>query len=376
VKKKVYYWSPYLSQIATPKAVINSAESINRYNKKFESIIINFFGEFNEFVNLNYKSNLKFLNYYKFNFLKFLPSKGKILSRISFLIIFLMGFFPLKKLLRIDKPDYLIIHLITSLPLILIIFFNFQTKFILRISGYPKMNYFRKLLWKIAFKKITIITCPTLNTMNYLKNLNLTDSSKFKLLYDPIINVHEINKQKKQNIDYENYFLAVGRLTKQKNFIFLCKVFKEIVKEDSSVKLLIAGTGEQKNLIRKYINKNKLSKNIILLGYKKNIFPFFKNANGFILTSLWEDPGFVLMEASFCRTLVLTADTWPGPVELIKNNVNGFIYKSNDMQSFLENFNKINNKNKNFKYIKLNNMRICKNFTIFNHYKQLCEVII
>ena len=110
--------------------------------------------------------------------------------------MFFLGFFPLKKVLKFNRPDYIIIHLITSLPLVLLIFFKFKTKFILRISGYPRMNFFRKLLWKIFFKKIYLITCPTNNTLNYIKQLNLVDESKLKLLYDPIIEISKINKKK------------------------------------------------------------------------------------------------------------------------------------------------------------------------------------
>ena len=110
-----------------------------------------------------------------------------------------MSFFPLKKILKKNEPDYLIIHLITSLPLILLILFNFETKFILRISGYPKMNFLRRFLWRLAFKKIHLITCPTKNTLNYIKSLDLADDSKIKLLYDPIINIKEINKKKTKN---------------------------------------------------------------------------------------------------------------------------------------------------------------------------------
>ena len=51
------------------------------------------------------------------------------------------NFFKLKKYLDKNNPDFLIIHLLTSLPLILLILFKFKTKFILRISGYPKMNF-------------------------------------------------------------------------------------------------------------------------------------------------------------------------------------------------------------------------------------------
>ena len=58
------------------------------------------------------------------------------------------------------------------------------------------MNFLRKFLWKIAFKKIYLITCPTNNTLNYIRDLNLVDPSKLKLLYDPIIRVKEINKKK------------------------------------------------------------------------------------------------------------------------------------------------------------------------------------
>ena len=97
-------------------------------------------------------NKIKLLNLFKINLVKFLPSEGKSEVDFHFFDVF-NRFFPLKKILKINKPDYLIIHLITSLPLVLLIMFNFKSKFILRISGYPRMNLFRKMLWKKAFKK-------------------------------------------------------------------------------------------------------------------------------------------------------------------------------------------------------------------------------
>ena len=196
-QKKIYYWSPFLSPIATCKAVINSASSLVKFGKIYETYILNFFGEFSNFDNEIKKNKVKLLNYFNFNFAKFLPYRGKIKSRVSFLLLFILGIYPLFRFLKKDKPEYLIIHLITSLPLILLIFFNFETRFILRISGYPRMNIFRKILWQIALKKIYLVTCPTKNTLEYIKSLNLIDSSKIKLLYDPIIIVNEITKKKK-----------------------------------------------------------------------------------------------------------------------------------------------------------------------------------
>ena len=46
-KTSIYYWSPFLTPIATCKAVINSAYSLNKFGKDFDATIMNFFGEFN-----------------------------------------------------------------------------------------------------------------------------------------------------------------------------------------------------------------------------------------------------------------------------------------------------------------------------------------
>jgi glycosyltransferase involved in cell wall biosynthesis len=285
-----------------------------------------------------------------------------------------MSFFPLKKILKKNEPDYLIIHLITSLPLILLILFNFKTKFILRISGYPKMNFLRKFLWRKAFKKIYLITCPTNNTLNYIKSLNLVDDSKLKLLYDPVINIKEINKKKDEKIDSKDYFLSIGRLTKQKNFMFLCEGFKNLVKENNQLKLVIAGNGEDDKKIRSFIKKNKLKDNIILLGYVDNIYPYFVNSKGFILTSLWEDPGFVLIEAFFCKKPILSSNSWPGPVELINHLENGFVFENKNLESFIQKFRDFDNY-KDIRLITLNGLKTSKKFTLFSHYKNLNKLL-
>ena len=96
-----------------------------------------------------------------------------------------------------------------------------------------------------------------------------------------------------------------------------------------------------KNKILDYINRNNLKKNIFLLGHVENIFPYFVNAKAFILTSLWKDPGFVLVEAYFSRTLILSSNSKPGPSELIKNNLNGIVYNQDDIIDFQLKFEKV-----------------------------------
>ena len=193
LKKNIFYWSPFLVNIATPRAVVNSAYSMQKFSNEYNCSILNFFGEFNIFNEETRKKKINLINKFNPLILKFLPKEGKLFSRISFIIIFLISFIPLKKLILKEKPDFFIMHLITSLPLFLLLIFNFKTKFILRISGLPKLGFFRKILWRISLKKVYCVTCPTNNTLNYIKSLNIVNSKKLKLLYDPIINVKEIS---------------------------------------------------------------------------------------------------------------------------------------------------------------------------------------
>ena len=250
--KKIYYWCPFLSHVATINNVLNSAISLAKYEKNFQISLLDTIGEWQfareklayNGVGIEKLTNLKFNNY-KTGFLK---------SRFYLIFLFIFNFFPLITKLRIKKPDFIIIHLLTSLPLIILYFFKFETKFILRISGLPKLNIFRKFLWKLISKKIYLVTCPSNETLNDLKNLNIFDKQKVVLLEDPIINVGHIQKLKKnftQNFDKKEYFLNIGRLTKQKNQILLIELFKVIKDNNKNFILYILGDGEEKKNLKK-----------------------------------------------------------------------------------------------------------------------------
>ena len=382
LKNKIFYWSPFLVPIATPKAVVNSAIAMQKFGKDYDCSIINFFGEFNSFKSDLDNNNVKLIHYFGRHLLAFFPKYGKLKSRLSFMVIFILSFFPLKKLILTKKPDFLIIHLITSLPLILLILFRFKTKFILRISGLPKLNLFRKFLWKLALKKIYMVTCPTISTAEYIKSLNLLPEEKIRVLFDPIINIKKTNLKKREIINLpfskDKYFFAAGRLTKQKNFIFLCNVVKNMIISEPNFKLVIAGDGEDKNEILSFIKKYHLEKNIFLIGYVDNIFPYILSSEAFILSSLWEDPGFVLVEAGYCRVPVISSNCPQGPKEIIKDGVNGILFNSNDVKDFLKCFKKLKdiiyNKEKKNKLI-LNNLLMTKKFSTFSHFLSLKKIL-
>ena len=193
---KIFYWSPFLSNIATINAVIKSVQSIIKYNKSkiFKPYLIDSLGEWSK-PDANFE-NIKIIRLYEKNIYKLLPKGGYIKSRFSQISIFFLCFFKLKKLILKERPTYLIAHLLVSLPMLLFYIFNFETKLIIRISGTPKLNFVRKYFWKLLSKKIYKVTCPTISSYNKLVEFNIFDREKLEILYDTILYIKEINKKK------------------------------------------------------------------------------------------------------------------------------------------------------------------------------------
>ena len=82
-----------------------------------------------------------------------------------------------------------------------------------------------------------------------------------------IDNKHKrIYKKKGKNNDKfivnenQNFFVAAGRLTKQKNFIYLIKEFKKFCNIYPEEKLIIFGEGELKNELVNEIKKKIFTK--------------------------------------------------------------------------------------------------------------------
>ena len=79
--------------------------------------------------------------------------------------------------------------------------FNFKTRFILRISGYPKLNLVRKKFWKIISNKLYKITCPTKELMKKLNLMKIFPKEKIFFLQDAIINLDKFYPLKKINFE-------------------------------------------------------------------------------------------------------------------------------------------------------------------------------
>ena len=372
--KKIYYWGPFIeNRIATVNAIYNSVIGINKFSKTAEAKIVNSIGEWNFKIS---SSNENFFINSNFNLFNKLPKYSFIKSRLSYLIIFCVCFFGLKKLLLKDKPDFFIAHLIVSLPLILFKLFNFDTKLIIRISGKPKLNFLRKFVWKYTSSKVYRIFCPTEKTRELLIEKNIFDEKKIFVLCDPIIYLKKFREYKKDNELNDtfraNNIILVGRLTKQKNFDLIIDAYKTN-NYLRSHKIFIFGDGENKMYLKKKIEQNKLQNKIFIMKYENNIYKYMIQSKLFILTSLWEDPGFVLIESGMCNLNIISSNCPSGPEEIItKEESGGYLFVNNNLNDLNKKINEFFSEHE----FQLDKKKIflkkrLKKFTIFNHTNSL-----
>jgi len=131
----------------------------------------------------------------------------------------------------------------------------------------------------------------------------------------------------------EKVLLSVGRLVPWKGFKELIEVMPDILQEIPEVKLMIVGSGPQKEELEKTIVELDLQEKIILMGQlsKKEVLEYMKKSDIFVLNTRYEGFAHLLLEASNTRVPIVTTNIGGNP-ELIKNNQEGVLIEPNDKE--------------------------------------------
>jgi glycosyltransferase involved in cell wall biosynthesis len=136
--------------------------------------------------------------------------------------------------------------------------------------------------------------------------------------------------------------LSIGSLNKNKNHALLINTFAEIVKSKSALHLYIIGEGKEQDVLKKQIKELKLEQKITLLGLldHKYISEWMKAADIFILPSRNEGTPNSLLEA-MASGLPVIASQVGGIPELIQENIDGLLFKSDSKDDLKEKLHKL-----------------------------------
>ncbi len=209
----------------------------------------------------------------------------------------------------------------------------FKKKIIVRLNSSPT-GWLKNSLKKKIFKKIySLSSLIIVNSQEFKKEIKKKLNLKSICIYNPldkkkIIKKAKINYKKSPfKIKNSLKLISIGRLVDQKDHLTLLRSINNI-KNKIKVELILIGQGKNKILINDYIKINKLEKNIKILGYKKNPYPFIKYSDVLVLTSKYEGLPNVLLEAITLKKFVISSNCPTGPKEILDNGKGGMLFKT------------------------------------------------
>ena len=246
----------------------------------------------------------------------------------------------LRKLFKREKVKTLILNLSTDLK---------AAGLAARLAGVENIIYRRgsaipirdtilnRLIFKYIVTEIIANSEETKRTI-LMNNPRLFDDNKIRIIYNGIdLEEHQKTKSKLlyQRTDGEIILGNAGRLSEEKGHIYLLELARVLKEKEIKFKLLIAGTGKLRYRLNKIVRSYKIEKEVKFLGFVKNIKSFNQSIDIFLLTSLWEGFGYVIVEAMAEEKPVIAFDI-RSSAEIIDQGQTGFLVEKGNIEELAE----------------------------------------
>lgn len=183
------------------------------------------------------------------------------------------------------------------------------------------------LLWKMSQwldkHYIQVLLCPSKFLFRIVSELGYTN-----MQYLP----HFSSMGNRKSIVMKNdQILYVGRLVEIKGIFSLIKAFKIVLNKYPNMKLLIIGSGPEKNNLQIYIKRHRV-KNVTIIDtipHEKLVY-YYRRSKVVVLPSIgFENAPLSILESFSCGTPVVASNIGGIP-ELVKNGVTGMLFKPGD----------------------------------------------
>ncbi len=162
-------------------------------------------------------------------------------------------------------------------------------------------------------------------------------TDRIKVVYNPVITPSLIENSKAV-LDHPwlldkdvPVVLGVGRLSEQKDFSTLIKAVSQVRKQ-RPVRLLILGTGPDRESLRTLASSLGIEADVGFLGFVKNPYAYMKQSDVFVLSSKWEGLPNVLIETMAVGTPVVSTQCPSGAVEILADGKYGDLVEIGDAQ--------------------------------------------
>ena len=174
---------------------------------------------------------------------------------------------------------------------------------------------------------------------SYLVNTIKVDKMKAVLInngVEPSVEVSDMQKKslrERFELGNDNFVIGfVGRLFDEyKRVSDLITAFASIIDTHPTARLLIIGDGPDKEKLIKLAERLNITSKIIFAGYQSDTRPFYSIMNLFVLPSLNESFGLVLVEAMFAKIPVIASRVGGIPY-IVKEKSTGLLFTPKDVE--------------------------------------------
>lgn len=259
---------------------------------------------------------------------------------------------PLSKYLHKEKPDAILsaMNYVNIATILAQLISGSDTKVI--VSEHNNLTESKKELSFIkgriltslmswAYRKANGIVAVSNGVADALTNELKIDRNKITTIYNPIFSEDLIKRSQELilhpwiNKTAPPLILGVGRLAPQKDFKTLIHAFKQVL-EKKDCNLIILGEGELRPELEKLIKSLNLDDNVQLPGFVDNPYAWMSHADLFVLSSIREGFGNVIVEAMACGTPIVSTDCPSGPYEILEGGKWGELVPSSDSNLLAE----------------------------------------
>jgi len=202
-----------------------------------------------------------------------------------------------------------------------------------RGSAIPIRNSFiNRFLFRKVLDEVLANSYETKRTI-LMNNPKLIDPTKIRVIYNGM-RFDQFNSKVSipiyQGAEGEVVIGNAGRLVRQKAQEYLVDLAVELKKRKYNVKILIAGYGRLEAQLKEYARSSGVEDRIIFMGFIDDMKSFLDSIDIFVLTSLWEGFGYVIVEAMANRRPVVAFDVSSNP-EIIEDGRNGYLIPPYDI---------------------------------------------
>lgn len=202
-------------------------------------------------------------------------------------------------------------------------------------------SQFVPLFMKWLYPRADVVVGVSEGVAEDIKSQLGLSQEKVNTIYNPVVN-DKLFLKAKSSLNHPWFeegsppvFLAVGRLTEQKDFSTLIKAFA-LVRERKLARLIILGEGEARAELEGLVKSLRIHEDVSLPGFIDNPYAYMYNASAFVLSSRWEGLPTVLIEAMACGCPVVATDCPSGPKEILEAGKYGQLVSIGDAATLSE----------------------------------------